>query len=93
MAKPIEAPPAINMETSAITLVRREMQRLASQLRIIGPNKSLFSNLLCHWGDERAKNQAASRMKGVLGKIGSGIPSKPSSRKRKPSGLYNLFCK
>lgn len=48
MAKPIEAPPAINMDISAITLVRREMQRLASQLRIIGPNKSLFSNLLCH---------------------------------------------
>ena len=86
-AKAIEALPATSMEESATALVRQDRHRLSSQLRIIGPNSSLDSSQSCHRGDERAKNQAASKIKGVLGSTGNGMPSSPSARNRKPSGL------
>src|SRR6056300_317206 len=59
----------------------------------MGPNSSLCSNRWCHLSDERAKNQADNRINGVVGSTGRGIPSKPSNRKRKPSGLYKVLFK
>jgi hypothetical protein len=67
---------------NALTLY--ETQRLASQLRSIGPNNSLSRSHRCIRGEDLAKQAAASSTKGVVGKSGNTIPTAPSNRDSKP---------
>ena len=92
-AKAIEALPAKSIDARATTLVRHVRQRSFSQLLIMGPNNSLANSHWCQRGEDRAKNQAASKMNGVLGSTGSGMPISPSARKTSPSGLYKVRFK
>ncbi len=90
-AKAIDVPPIPSISAIETILVRRPIQRLVSQLRIMGPNNLLLSSHWCHFCDEREKNHAAKSRNGVVGTTGSNTPAIARPRSRKPRDLYAVF--
>lgn len=87
----IETPPttAIIERLNALTL--SETQRFSSQFLSIGPNSSLSRSQRCIRGDDLAKQAAASKTKGVVGRSGNATPMPPSARNNKPRRVQ--ICK
>ena len=65
--------------------VRRLMAPCARQSAISGPKVRWLISQACQRSDEREKANAASRMKGVVGRSGTTTPIAPSPREMIPS--------
>ncbi len=74
-----------DIDPIATHLVRRVRLRCSSQLRNIGPINLCRNIHRCTRGDAFAKQAAANKTKGVVGKPGRKMPIMPSSNAKPPT--------
>lgn len=71
-----------------------EMAPCRCQLRTIGPRRLLLKSHLCQRSLDLEKKKAAKRTKGVVGRIGKGIPKIAKAIETHPSikNIVRLVC-
>ncbi|MFT7617147.1 MAG: hypothetical protein ACI97A_000781 [Planctomycetota bacterium] len=74
-----------------MALERTVMQRFSSQLRMSLPKVGLFRSHACHFADDFAKQLAAKRRNGVVGRTGKIAPMKASATNVNPKYLYTVL--
>ncbi|MBB4346869.1 hypothetical protein GGE35_001207 [Rhizobium cellulosilyticum] len=72
------------MSEIAVIFARREIAPRSRQFFSGGPNVLWFISQASSFGEERAKQAAASNRKGVVGKTGRNAPTTPSATKNQP---------
>jgi hypothetical protein len=83
-----EQQPNMMIDVSAIDFAKRDMHLFSCQFMINGPKAGFDSNLPYIFSEDRAKQAAARRTKGVVGINGRKIPINASPMNKKPNVLY-----